>query len=323
MPRRRGCSRLPKEHTVRIQYIEKNFQRTTLALIRKASEIAEEYAAQGYDLTLRQLYYQFVARDILPNSDKSYDRLGVAVSDARLAGLLDWDRIVDRTRSVAGGSTDWVSPSNIIEVSADQYQRDLWEASDQTFRPEVWVEKEALAGVIARAANGFQAPYFSCRGYVSQSAMWRAGQRFQEQLARGYTPVVIHLGDHDPSGLDMTRDIRERLQMFVGEPIEVQRIALNMDQIEEFQPPPNPAKLSDARAQGYVAEYGYESWELDALEPSVLERLIKEAVEPLVDQTAWDAADANDQVERDRMHEIADRWDAISARWEEIEELLG
>lgn len=80
--------------------------------------------------------------------------------------------------------------------------------------------------------------------------------------------VILHLGDHDPSGIDMTRDISDRLELF-GADVEVKRIALNWDQIDEFTPPPNPAKLSDSRAGAYIAEYGDESWELDALEPTL------------------------------------------------------
>lgn len=305
----------------RIAYTEQKFRQESLAVIEHANRICAEYRTAGYDLTLRQVYYQFVARGLLPNSDRSYKRLGSIVNDARLAGLIDWNYITDRTRFLRSASY-WSSPSSIIEASAQQFKRDLWTETDQRFRPEVWVEKDALVGIVGRVCDELQVPYLSCRGYVSQSEMWSAGRRMGEHDQSGLTPIVIHLGDHDPSGLDMSRDIEERLSLFAETPIEVQRIALNMDQIEQYNPPPNPAKLTDSRGAGYVDLYGTESWELDALEPTVLTDLIRDAVEPYIDRSAWDEGADVDQEQRYRMESVAGRWDDIDERWPEVEALL-
>ena len=91
-------------------------------------------------------------------------------------------------------------------------------------------------------AERLRVPYFACRGYVSQSESFAAGVRFADHFRRRQTPIVFHLGDHDPSGIDMTRDNADRLHLFAGQRVEVRRLALNMEQIEEFNPPPNPAK---------------------------------------------------------------------------------
>lgn len=286
----------------RIRYISKNFRASTLAVIDQANAIINEYAAQGFDLTLRQLYYQFVARDLLPNRQKSYDRLGAIVSDARLAGLIDWSAIEDRTRFVRELS-HWESPGAIIEACADQYRRDKW--ADQDYRPEVWIEKDALVGVIEGVCNELDVPFFSCRGYVSQSEMWRAAQRLIGYQREGKAPFIIHLGDHDPSGLDMSRDIVDRLNVF-GAGHDFSRIALNMDQVEEHDPPPNPAKITDSRAGGYIAEFGPESWELDALDPATLAGLIRETVESVREEDAWEATLAQEEIERDRLHDAVD-----------------
>lgn len=305
-----------------LTYTRKRFRDDTLDVIEQAREICEDYAAQGYQLTLRQVYYQFVAKGLLPNSDRSYKRLGSIVNEARLAGLLDWDHISDRTRSLRRTNT-WQSPSQIIEASASQFKRDLWEVSGQLSRPQVWVEKDALVDVVARAAEPLHAPYFSCRGYVSQSEMWRAGRRIREQVLEGFEPVVFHLGDHDPSGIDMSRDIAERLSLFAETPVRVERIALTMAQIQQYSPPPNPAKLTDSRGTDYVARYGYQSWELDALQPQALVALIASHVEAEIDdQGAWDQVLAEDQSTRDRMQDVADRWQDLYGRWDEVEGLL-
>jgi hypothetical protein len=259
-------------------YVDKTFSRSSQDLIDQANEIIEEYQAQGYSLTLRQLYYQFVARGLVPNAQLQYKRIGSVINDARLAGLIDWTAIEDRTRNLVALS-HWSSPTEIVRAAVESYQRDHWE--DQPHHVEVWIEKDALTGVIADICDDLDVAYFSCRGYTSQSEMWVAGQRLRRQARRfGNTkPVTIfHLGDHDPSGLDMTRDIQDRLDMFTGGRVKVERIALNMDQVRQYNPPPNPAKLTDSRVGPYIEEFGDESWELDALEPRVMTDLIETAV---------------------------------------------
>jgi hypothetical protein len=246
------------------------------AVVRQAEAICRTYAGQGYDLTLRQLYYQFVARGLIPNSQQSYSRLGDIVSNGRMAGLIDWSHIVDRTRNLRGTS-HWGSPSDIIDASASSFRLDKW--ADQDTRVEVWVEKEALAGVVQRAADEYDVNWFSCRGYVSQSELWAAGRRHRLYMQRGQGVIVLHLGDHDPSGIDMTRDIRDRpphvrsATARTTRPRKVRRIALNDGSgQQQYNPPPNPAKLTDSRSEGYIQEYGHESWELDALDPATLAR---------------------------------------------------
>lgn len=285
-----------------ICYETHRFNAATTVIIDRANAIIEEYAAQGYDLTLRQLYYQFVARDIIHNTQQEYKRLGSIINDARLAGLIDWSRLVDRTRNLHELS-HWASPAELVDACAEQYRIDKW--STQKVRVEVWIEKEALAGVFERVCDELQCPFFACRGYTSQSEMWAAGQRLARIKKAGQKPIILHFGDHDPSGMDMTRDITERLQMFMGG-LRLERLALNMAQVDEYQPPPNPAKTTDARYVGYQELYGEESWELDALEPDVLASLVRDFVESVRDEKAWDAALRKEEQGRARLREIAD-----------------
>lgn len=293
---------------LKIAYITKKFQAKAQALIEKANEIITSYEAQGFSLTLRQLYYQFVARDIIPNSIKEYKTLGAIISDARMAGMIDWYSIEDRTRSLAG-PTHWDSPSQIIRACASSFKIDKWE--NQPHRVEVWVEKEALADVIAQATRPLDFDYFSCRGYTSQSEMWKAGRRFERYAEDGQTPIILHFGDHDPSGIDMTRDIQERLETFMGG-LKVDRLALNFDQIEQYNPPPNPAKVTDSRAAAYIAEYGTESWELDVLEPSVLTTLIREAVMQFRDEDKWQEKLDEEEHLKEVLKNVSDDWDTIA-----------
>ncbi len=284
-----------------IAYIDKRFRRETLAMIEMANEIITEYAGQGFQLTLRQLYYQFVARDLIPNTTRSYKRLGDVINNARLAGRIDWSAIEDRTRAVRSQS-HWDSPSSILRSAAASYAVDKW--SGQEYRPEVWIEKEALAGVVDGVCRRLDISYLSCRGYTSQSTMWRSGQRIRSTIDAGQTPVILHLGDHDPSGIDMTRDIVDRIGLFAGD-IEIRRLALNMDQVEDFGPPPNPAKMTDSRFDSYCSSYGDQSWELDALEPATLVDLIEHAVLSLRDEDKWDAAVARQEDGRKLLNRLA------------------
>lgn len=322
-------------------YVPKKFRTSSRSIIRNANAIIADLGAQGFTLTLRQLYYQFIARDLFPddwidevynkknglplntkNTMKNYDKLGSVINDARLAGLIDWDAIEDRTRAVRT-LAHWDDPSDIIIGAAQQYRVDLWEG--QTYRPEVWIEKDALVGVFEGVCQEFDVPLLSCRGYTSQSEMWGAGQRLLRMRRAGQLPMIFHFGDHDPSGMDMTRDIRDRLMMFSGG-LELERLALNMPQIEQYDPPPNPAKTSDSRYAGYIAEYGNESWELDALEPAVLVELVRANLQRLIDDEPWQERKGLIDQGREHLRAVSDKWDTIKGlidgdKWDRIQEL--
>lgn len=291
----------------KIAYIDKRFNRASQELIMIANRIAEDYARRGFDLTLRQLYYQLVSRDVIPNTEKEYKRIGRLISDARLAGLVDWAHIVDRTRLIRS-NPHWSDPAQILESAAASYMLDRWE--NQPFRPEVWIEKDALVGVIARVCERWDVPYFSCRGYNSQSEQWEGARRAAYWQDRGQIPIIFHLGDHDPSGIDMTRDLGARFELFMGG-LRVERLALNHDQVEEYKPPPNPAKMTDTRIATYIASFGLSSWELDALDPVIIADLIQSAIEDIIDPAAWDETAEAEKHGKEILGRAADRWEAI------------
>ncbi len=293
------------------KFVDKTFRRSSLEIIEQANKIINEYQLQGFTLTLRQLYYQFVSRDMLENKQQEYKRLGQIVSDARLAGLIDWNAIEDRTRFLRRSSS-WSTPSSIIDSAAYSYREDLW--ADQPAYMEVWIEKDALIGVIEPICNRLRIPFFACRGYASQSELYEAGRRLAGRAGDDKRVVVIHLGDHDPSGIDMTRDITDRVLMFAGgHDVDVRRVALNFDQIERYSPPPNPAKDTDSRHAAYVEQYGESSWELDALDPSVISDLIREQVDAERDHDAWDEALRQEEKGRTHLLAFAQRYDELSA----------
>jgi hypothetical protein len=298
----------------KIQYEEHKFRRSTLETIGHADRIIRDYAAQGYNLTLRQLYYQFVSRDLIKNNQQEYNRLGDIVSKARRAGLIDWNAIVDRTRNLQSLPT-WEGPNDILDAVAAQFRYDRWKT--QPTYVEVWFEKDALMGVFERPANLLRLPFFSCRGYTSDSEVWGAAQRLRrmtrdDERATRET-VILHFGDHDPSGLDMTRDIGDRLRLFGAGRVDVRRLALNMDQVEQYEPPPNPAKETDSRFENYRAEFGDESWELDALEPTVLAKLVTDELDTIIEAGPWAEEIKREQKARAELKAMADNYDDVAA----------
>jgi hypothetical protein len=289
------------------KYQDIRFRADTLELIDKIVELTKQYEAQGYTLTVRQLHYQFVSRGWLPNTEKTYDRLQTTISNGRLAGLISWTAIEDRGRGLKGLRTQ-NSPAAAVAAARASYRIDLWAGQD--WRPEVWVEKQALEGVIGGICNELRVDFYACKGYDSQSMSWEAGQRFADYVRRGQRPIVFHLGDHDPSGRDMTRDNRERLSMFAGVPVMVQRLALNLDQVDRYSPPPNPTKATDARAFGYgqYMEENFrdpqECWELDALDPPVIRQLVSDAVGRVRDEKVWDERLDQEVADKELMDEM-------------------
>ncbi|NSW52188.1 MAG: hypothetical protein HPY85_06765 [Anaerolineae bacterium] len=278
------------------KFIDHAFSRNSLVMIGQINRILQEYEGQGYTLSLRQLYYQLVARDMVENTQRSYKNIGNLVSLGRQTGMIDWRMIEDRNRDTAIPA-HWADPGAIVLAAAQQFRIDKWE--DQQYHVEVMVEKDALSGVLEPVCRELDIGITANKGYCSSSTMYEIGRRLREKYYAGKRICILYLGDHDPSGIDMTRDIEERLGLFsrLGdlEGIEIERLALNWRQVEEWDPPENPAKQTDSRFSAYAAEYGESSWELDAVEPTVLADLVRAAVLERLDIDAWEERVAEEQ----------------------------
>lgn len=296
---------------MRETFIDRNFSVNSRALIMQANDIIAEYQEAGFTLTLRQLYYQFVSRDIIANTQAEYKKLGSVINDARLAGKIDWDAIEDRTRFLREFET-YSDPTEAIDQLGRKYLEEPWDS--QPIRIEVWIEKDALLGVIEPVCSRWRLPYFACRGNVSQSELYTAGKRLAQYVDYGQRALVLHLGDHDPSGIDMTRDNEDRLNPFSEQcGIEVRRVALNMDQVRRYRPPPNPAKETDSRHAGYVATFRtHSSWELDALSPDVIDKLIDAEVRAEVDPANWETALGREAMNRNLIADAGRRWGEVT-----------
>lgn len=286
-------------------------------LLVEAARAAEGYRAAGYSLTVRQLYYALVAEGKIPNSQNSYKRLVDTIGDARLQGRFGMDLLVDRGRAV--GLSEHVECKIDVDGALDE-ARDLlasvpyWAVrADRWFgqpvHVSVWIEKDALSGVFARPCKDLGVGLFACKGYPSHSALWGwvkgLSNAYRASLhpptsASGATSdkhqeiqraVVLYFGDHDPDGWQIPRTAEATVRTFARvngvelPEVEFRRVALNMDQIEAFNPPPFPAKPSSSRFKTYIEEHDTrDAWELDALKPATLDELVRSSVVDL-----WDA----------------------------------
>ena len=283
---------------MKISYKDPRFSRTSLARIDKVNEIIDEYLAMGLRLTLRQLYYQLVSRTVIPNREREYKNLSHLVSEARLAGRVDWDAIEDRVRMPRSPS-EFENLQQLIDAAIASYRLPRWRGQEHYV--ELWVEKDALAGVLEPLAREFHVTMMVNRGYSSQTAMKDSADRFRAAVEEGLDPVLFYLGDHDPSGEDMVRDIDARLELLRGGHVHVKKLALTMAQVRHFNPPPNPAKMSDPRAEGYVAAHGDESWEVDAIPPDELARIVQRAFHSVVDKEAMDRIKHQEEADKKRL----------------------
>lgn len=293
-------------------YRDFNFRSDTIAMINLINALISDYQRQGFTLSVRQLYYQMVTRNVVPNTEQSYKRVASIINDGRLAGLIDWDAIEDRNRDIEVRAR-WSSGASIVEAAARSFHMDMWEG--QECRLFVIVEKAALAGVLEGVCRKFDVPLLAARGYPSVSIVRdMCLDHFQPAMEAGQYPIVLHLGDHDPSGIDMTRDLSERIALFSEcqaysiDEVEVKRIALNMVQIDEKKPPPNPAKTTDARFREYRSRFGDDSWELDALEPRFLVDLVTRHITNYIDPHRWTKRSEEIENVRERLNDAAARF---------------
>jgi hypothetical protein len=195
------------------KFIDHRFSANSQKLIELVNSILNEYHHLGYRLSLRQLYYQLVSRGYIENSPRSYKSIGSLVVDARLSGLVDWEMIEDRGRETVANS-HWSSPAEMVRAASGQFKIDRWEG--QPCYVEVMVEKDALSGILEPVCRNLDVRFTANKGYSSSSAMYEASKRISSAVEKGLEVHLFYLGDHDPSGIDMTRDIQERLGLFTN-----------------------------------------------------------------------------------------------------------
>jgi len=274
---------------------------------------------QQYDtaITLRQLYYRLVSRLLIPNTINSYKRLSRIMVKAREDGDVPINCLEDRSRRVLGrGDLGYNSAEEYLKKKITTLQ-DSWKSftmpmwDDQPKNVMISLEKDALSRLVSREANRFSVRTFPTRGYPSFSFVQEMSRYITNQLG-GKPTVVLYFGDFDPSGVDIERDLSERLERYGAKSFTVQRIALTADQIKKYRLPPMPVKRSDARADSFLEEHGDKAVELDALDPNLLQTTVRKAVVKNINMRKWNA--------RVRKTEELQRW--IRDKLDDMEKAL-
>lgn len=267
--------------------------------VREVNRILGEYTMA---LTLRQVYYRLVAGVLIPNTRSAYNSLSSQLVTAREQGQVDEARFIDRSRRIDDNCFD--TPENFLQACRYtlkvNFVRRFW--TSQPTYIEVWVEKDALSQVLLGAVKDLNTIVAPSRGYSSYSYLRDASHRIDSQNKD--RAIILHFADHDPSGIDMSRDLGDRLSRYSSTEIEVKRIALTFDQVQEYRLIPNPTKMADPRSDGYTNLYGDECWELDAIEPDKLMRITEEAVSSEVeDWGAWEELKEQERAEKTKLEE--------------------
>jgi len=278
----------------------KRFQSKMRKLLDAIKPIITEYEEKKITLTLRQLYYQLVARQVIANQLKNYQMLSRLLKDARYAGEVDWNIIADHHRST-GKPACFDDLQDGLSALCSQYRRNGW--LEQMFYLEVQCEKDALYTVISPLTNNYGVALTINKGYTSATAIYNCAQRFKEAKERGKTCVLLYVGDHDPSGMNMSKDIRGRLAE-MGAEVEVVRVALNFEQVKQFGLPPNPVKGKDTRSADYSQKYGVECWEVDALKPEQLVAMIRGEIEQRFDENIHKSTEEKERQDKEQLQGI-------------------
>lgn len=263
------------------------------AKTQRLIEIAHAILADNWPMTIRQIYYQLVSRQVIENNRSRYQAVSDALVAARREGLIPWSWIEDRLRRPRHVAM-WDDLAGFADTAKRAYRRDVW-ASQRSYL-ECWLEKDALSGIVEDVLNPYGVTLNVGRGYDGWSSIHNAAKRYRD---RDHV-TVLYFGDFDPSGEDMVRSLRERLADLNSEP-EIVKVALIYDDIARYQLPPDFTKASDTRRASFVAQYGDVAVELDALPADMLRARLRTEVESRMDVAALAAVQEIEAQERERL----------------------
>ena len=258
-------------------------------IVEEALEVFKQYDSA---LTLRQLYYRLVSKRLFPNTINSYKRLSRIMVKAREQRDVPVNCLEDRSRRILGrGDTGYASAEEFLrrritglKESYKEFTMLMWD--DQPKYVIVSLEKDALSRLMSDIANQYSVRTFPTRGYPSFTYVNRMATYIRNRL-KGKPTVVLYFGDFDPSGIDIERDLEDRLRKYDAGDFKVIRIALTKDQIQQYDLPPMPVKRSDARSEGFLESYGDQSVELDALDPNTLKFMVAQSIASNIDLDLW------------------------------------
>jgi hypothetical protein len=282
-------------------------------IVELVNKILSQYTMP---LTLRQVFYRLVADYNYPNTKSAYTQLSKQLVEARERGDIDETRIEDRSREFLGGDQGFDGLEEFLDYQINEflsspkyYCRKMW--TEQPKFVVVWVEKDALSKIISSVAERYNVITAPSRGYASYTYI----KQVIEMFPIDKEIVILHFADHDPSGLDMTRDLQERFNDYYSGDVKVERVALTYSQVQKYHLSPNPTKTADPRATEYISRFGNQCWELDALDPNELQKLVLESIKRHIDAEKWNKTLEEERQERQELEKI---FSEIRKKFEEM-----
>jgi hypothetical protein len=272
-------------------------QQESKAILAQVQTILSEY---DFPLSLRQIYYQLVSRQIIENVENEYRKLSRLTVIGRDEGILDEEKFTDRLRQIQQPDT-WTDLVDFMQTVKRAYRKDYW--IQQPDYIEIWIEKDALRGVVEPVTNKYGVPLLVVRGQVSRTAIYDAYQRYIEEDKYCY---LYYFGDFDPSGITIYESLLNRLSGFNGGKLDItfERVALTQEQIDKYNLPPAPAKKTDPNTSRFIHEHGDNVVELDALPPEELIELVQETINQHIDTDIWNETASIEAQETEELQEF-------------------
>jgi hypothetical protein len=272
-------------------------QRRTRAGIDAIRRAIHDTLVEGHPMTVRQLFYRLVSGGVIEKTESEYKHTVVRLAvEMRMDGEIPFGWIADNTRWMRKPRT-YSGLDDLLEQTQQTYRRAIWDEQDAYV--EIWLEKDALAGVLIDVTGVWDVPLMVTRGFASLSFLYEAADAIREQ---GKPTYLYYLGDHDPSGLDIPRTVEQRIREFAPEvDITFERVAVNPDQIERWGLPTRPTKTSDSRSKGFEGE----SVEVDAIPPAILRRITNERITRHIDKSQYERVRLIERSERETLRRLA------------------
>jgi hypothetical protein len=274
-------------------------QKQSLELLTQVQKIISNY---DFALTLRQIYYQLVARQIIPNEQRYYKKLSRLCVSGRDEGILPEEGFADRLR-VIDKLGSWTDLNEFMKVVKRSYRKDKWQNQDNYL--EIWTEKDALRSVLTEITYRYDVSLMVARGQLSRTEVYRTAGRYKAQSDKKCH--LYYCGDFDPSGLSIYDSIKKRVMDF-GVFINFERIALTQEQIKEYRLPSDPAKQSDPNYNKFVNIYGSDMVvELDSLPPDVLRRIVEGCILQNIHEGYLAQTLRREKDEKDKLNKFIER----------------
>lgn len=278
----------------------------TLALRAAILAVLETYTA----LNVRGLCYVLESQQVIHKTEADFDKVERLVVALRRDGTIPYDKISEGHRERHALHT-YESIGQFLGTVKNGYRRDVW--GTQPYHVEVWSEKNGLSNAIRPVCDTYRVPYVPTKGQPSLTLLYNSAQ---EMMASEKPTRLLYVGDHDATGVNISRVIEDELHEF-GVDVILHRVAVTPEQIATYHLPTRPGKQSDNKHAAFVAAYGPACVEVDALQvvsQDLLPSLIRQAIEPLIDWDVWNETAVAEERDYTRLGSIANQVEDLYGR---------